>query len=206
MRAYLDAIPLTWDRAAEAAVVVGRAFQDYPLYRSVFPKESERHLRTPRAVDLLIRYALRYGEVFTTTNVQGAACWLPPDAPYLTTWRMLGLGLIMFPFRIGLAAAQRLQQIGTYLEAVRRRTLPGPHWYLMLLGVDPAHQGTGVGSMLVRPILARAQAAALPCYLETQVEVNVTIYRRLGFEVVHEADVPGTDCRSWAMIREAARH
>ena len=40
-------------------------------------------------------------------------------------------------------------------------------WYLALLGVDHDMQGQGVGSCILQPILARADAEQHPCYLET---------------------------------------
>jgi ribosomal protein S18 acetylase RimI-like enzyme len=58
------------------------------------------------------------------------------------------------------------------------------HWYLPVLGTDPAHQGRGVGSALLTPVLARADAEGLPVYLESSKEKNIPFYRRHGFEVV----------------------
>lgn len=194
-------LPIAWNGRAQATAVLARAFLPYPLYLHFFPDPAERQKRTAPALGLLIRYCLRYGEVYSTSDSLGAACWLPPGAEYLTMWRMLRVGLIMFPFQIGLTAAKRLERVGAHFEAIRRRAMPQPHWYLMLLGVDPAHQGQGVGRALVQPVFERADTAGLPCYLETQVETNVAIYRRLGFEVVDEGEVPEADCRSWAMKR-----
>nr|WP_257785612.1 GNAT family N-acetyltransferase [Pedobacter steynii] len=44
-----------------------------------------------------------------------------------------------------------------------------PHWYLPMIGVDPAHQGAGVGSALM---------------IESSNPKNISLYKRHGFEVI----------------------
>ncbi len=60
--------------------------------------------------------------------------------------------------------------------------LPGSHWYLPQLGVHRQHQGRGVGSAVLQPILMRADVEGLPCYLETEKLRNLPFYRRHGFD------------------------
>ena len=50
-------------------------------------------------------------------------------------------------------------------------------------------------------MLAAADRAGLPAYLETASETNVAIYRRLGFEVEREVDMPDCGPRCWLMGR-----
>jgi ribosomal protein S18 acetylase RimI-like enzyme len=89
----------------------------------------------------------------------------------------------------------------TQIEPTHERLVPEPHWYLMILGVDPPHQGRGVGGTLIRPTLARADAEGVRCYLETAKERNLAFYRRHGFEVAAEDDVPDGP-HVWMMTRE----
>jgi MFS family permease len=71
----------------------------------------------------------------------------------------------------------RATVLGTYMTMLDSGSYRKPHWYLWLLGVDPDRQGQGVGSALLAPILARADAEGLPCALETLTERNVWFYR-----------------------------
>ena len=80
--------------------------------------------------------------------------------------------------------------------------LRAPHYYLAALGTDPPHQGKGVGSALIEPVLARADREGIPAYLESSKETNVPFYRKHGFEVVQELAVPNGP-RVWAMLRPA---
>jgi ribosomal protein S18 acetylase RimI-like enzyme len=59
-----------------------------------------------------------------------------------------------------------------------------PHWYLPLIGVDPAHQGKGYGDALMSYALDRCDRERVPAYLESSNPRNVSFYRRHGFEPV----------------------
>jgi GNAT superfamily N-acetyltransferase len=60
------------------------------------------------------------------------------------------------------------------------RDMRGPHWYLPIIGVEPSRQGTGIGSALLRPGLARADEWGLACYLDTGQPRNVRFYNARG--------------------------
>ncbi len=72
----------------------------------------------------------------------------------------------------------------------------------MLLGVEPALQGQGIGGALIRPILARADEQRVPCYLETYAEGNVRYYARHGFALVTAGVEPSSGERFWTMRRD----
>jgi GNAT superfamily N-acetyltransferase len=59
-----------------------------------------------------------------------------------------------------------------------------PHWYLPLIGVDPAQQGKGLGGALMRHALERCDRDHLPAYLESSNPKNITLYQRHGFEAL----------------------
>ena len=59
-----------------------------------------------------------------------------------------------------------------------------PHWYLPLIGVDPAHQGKGYGDALMANALERCDRDRAPAYLESTNPRNISLYRRHGFEPI----------------------
>ena len=68
---------------------------------------------------------------------------------------------------------------------------PGGYYFLNIMVGRPAAQGKGIGRQLMAAVTDRADAEALPCYLESsRDEPNVAIYRRLGF-----APAAALECR-----------
>ncbi|KAK3337609.1 acyl-CoA N-acyltransferase [Cercophora scortea] len=63
-------------------------------------------------------------------------------------------------------------------------------WYLMLLAVDPAYQGRGVGKMLLRWGMDQAAAEGKKTFLLATVEGR-PLYEKQGFKVLSEFDVYG---------------
>ena len=59
-----------------------------------------------------------------------------------------------------------------------------PCWYLPLIGVDPAHQGIGLGTDLMKHALQRCDEDGLPSYLESTNPRNIPLYERHGFETM----------------------
>jgi ribosomal protein S18 acetylase RimI-like enzyme len=72
-----------------------------------------------------------------------------------------------------------------------------PHWFLSLLGTEPALQGRGLGGALLEHGLARA--GGVPVHLDTDSERNVAWYERFGFEVTAEVRVMEGAPPSWGM-------
>ena len=59
-----------------------------------------------------------------------------------------------------------------------------PHWHLPLIGVDPAHQGKGIGGALLNYVLQSCDRDQVPAYLEATSERSAVLYARFGFEPV----------------------
>jgi ribosomal protein S18 acetylase RimI-like enzyme len=78
-----------------------------------------------------------------------------------------------------------------HFASVHDLDCPWPHWYLLILGVEPDAQGQGMGGSLIAPILRRADDEGTPCFLNTHKPSNVAFYQRYGFTVVREEAVPG---------------
>jgi ribosomal protein S18 acetylase RimI-like enzyme len=193
------------DQAAvpEAARMQGRAFFDDPAFVFTFPEDATRRERLAWLMGIGIGYGSRFGEVATTAGpMMGHAVWLPPGETAMSPDRMSAVGFEEAPTRMGEDALARFGGFMELMSSHHDRLVPMAHWYLMILGVDPDHQGQGVGSSLIAPTLARADTGGLRCYLETAKERNLAFYRRHGFEVRHEENIPGGGPPVWMMVRE----
>ena len=195
--------PLREGDLPAAAAALARAFQDDPLQMYVFPDPGERAVRSPGHFAPLLRYGLRFGEVLTTAGTPaGAAVWLGPNAWEVTPERAAAAGLDELPNAMGTAAAERFFSVLAAIDPYHHRDVPAEHWYVMVVGVVPEAQGSGVGRALLQPIMDRADAAGQPCYLETAQPKNVGFYEHLGFGRLVETVESQSGLRLWTFRRD----
>ena len=185
-----------------AASTLARAFQEYPVSVFLEPDAVKRQKEQPGIFRDLIKANLSNGMIYgTSLKMEGVAVWLFID-------KIKTLSTPRRTFREWLQAiredklkTQRRQAFMDYSKAVRDRILPERYWYLQVLGVDHAWQGKGFASVLLKPMLALAEKQGVVCFLETQLEKNVSLYSHFGFTVAEEGIIPGSDVYSWAMIK-----
>lgn len=199
-----ELVPLDAAQRGPAAELLARAFHDDPLYALVIPDASGRTAALAWLFDKVVHYALLYGEVYTTSALEGVACWLPPGRTELTIGRIVRSGLHATPLKLGLAAYRCFDAYMSYADRLHHRYAPASHWYLWAIGVDPPKQGRGIGGRLIEPVLARASANGIACYLETGTESNVRFYKRHGFQTVDAGQAPRLGAPVWAMLRAPA--
>jgi ribosomal protein S18 acetylase RimI-like enzyme len=70
----------------------------------------------------------------------------------------------------------------TAAETMAKEHPKDPHLYLFTIGTRKAARGKGLGKRLMSPMLAAADRASLPCYLENSNPANTGFYRAHGFE------------------------
>ena len=181
--------------------VLARAFRDSPLNRAVIGEsDRSRRLRSNLfGTRTLLRVAAAHGAVWVAHrngDIIGALVGTAPNGyplppPSLLARLVCSLGQ-------GWSVARRWGDVFSRLDEIH---LIEPHWYLGTLGIDPDHQGRGVGTAMLRHWLEFATGDPAPIYLETDRVANVSFYQRQGFEVVRETEVLGT--KIWCMRRAA---
>jgi GNAT superfamily N-acetyltransferase len=192
--------PVCSARAADlraVSLVLARAFRDDPVHRWILPGEFDWAIASGGFFAMVMRDALRHQSVFTTEAREGAALWVPPYAQPATLHERLAMAARWYA-----ALAGRAAEVGGQLARIERAHPLEPHWYLAVLGTDPRHQGRGVGSALLAPVLARCDADRIPAYLESSKRTNVPFYERHGFRVLGELAIRNGPV-IWRMLREA---
>ncbi|HEX7849483.1 MAG TPA: GNAT family N-acetyltransferase [Sphingomonas sp.] len=174
--------------------MLARAFADDPATSYIFPDRADRVKRLPRMFRLIFDEDVG-GMPLITGNGEAATLWRKPGQAEIGKLEMLRQ---LFPL-IGAfgSALARAMRVG---DAIDAHHPPGPYWYLHIAGVDPAHQGRGLGSASIRQGLARAKEDGLPAFLETATPSNVGLYQSLGFEVIDEWHVPKGGPKFWSML------
>src|SRR5258708_15184489 len=196
------AIRLHARQVKAASELLGRAFMKDPMWEYLAPSLARRARVLPSSFGITVRYSLRYGEVYTTRALDGVACWLTPSAAPPSLSQLIRLSIHGAPLELGLMGLLRYTAVENYTGEIHKRTLPGRHWYLWVIGVEPERQGQGIGAMLIHPVLAQADALPLPSHLETMNEANVPFYQKHGFKVISEGEIPRHRLRVWVMLRE----
>lgn len=196
-------LPLSRTQIKAAGELLARALHDDSFYIHLIPDNTQRKKKLAHLFESVVCSGLYYGEVYATSaKLEGVAVWRSPGNTELSVWKQIRVGMLSLVFKLGWKAISRDQSAVRYESSVHERRAPFPHWYLNAIAVDPPFQGKGYASRLLRPMLARIDKEHLPCYLETENEKNLPIYEHYQFKVVHDAIIPGTAVRQWAMLRE----
>ena len=184
------------------SVVLARAFYDDPVMSWMLPDDRTRLKALTRAFAGLARlhFLPRAGsEVGRRDGVVGAATlWDPPGQRKSSGLEeLLMMPLMLWSFRSRVPASVRV------MELMEKHHPEEPHWYLMLIGSDPAVRGAGFGQALMRSRLDRCDAEGAPAYLENSNPKNEPYYLRFGFEVTGEIKLPDGGPSMWPMWRQA---
>jgi ribosomal protein S18 acetylase RimI-like enzyme len=201
--AAIEPARLRREQLGDAAAVLGRAFHTNPGFVWALPNEAKRGPALRWFMKTGVKIGLSTGEVYTTpSDVEGAAIWLPPGKTTLSLPQMLRAGFLAAPLHWGFGPFMKFMGLVSKFEHMHKQAMPGDHWYLFVIGVDPPKQGQGIGGALLQPVLLKADASHLPCYLETDKPEDIEFYKKHGFEVRERITVKDSP-PFWTMQRPA---
>jgi len=168
------------------------AFAADPVVRWCWPNARQYFESMPDFTLAFGGAAFAHQEAHCTENFSGAALWLPPGVHPNEE----AVGEIVE----NTVAPSIRADLYTMLERMASYHPGEPHWYLPMIGVDPAHQGHGHGAALLEYALERCDRDGCCAYLESTNPRNITLYQRHGFEVLGEIQV-GTSPPMVPMLR-----
>lgn len=173
------------------------SFAEDPVLNWVIPRPQ----LYPDFFRLIIeRVYLPRGIVHLEDTGRGAALWLPPgerlEMPARPELASMILKLVL---RKGPLPLWRIYLQG-HLFSKRHPT--EPHYYLQFIGCRQRDQGQGVGANLLKHGTRICDEQGVAAYLESSNRLNVPLYQRHGFEIIHEQTIPGNGPTAWFMWRE----
>jgi ribosomal protein S18 acetylase RimI-like enzyme len=175
-----------------AAIVL--AFGVDPAARWTYPAPENYLRHFPDLVRIFGGTAFECGTAHFIGDVQAAALWLPPGV-------QPDEKALMTHFQ-RTVPEQDQDTLFAVFEQMAQYHPDEPHWYLPLIGVDPAQQGKGYGSALLVHALRLCDEDGTPAYLESSNPKNIPLYRRHGFEVLGTIQV-GSSPPITPMLRRA---
>lgn len=178
---------------AQCEAVLTLAFAADPTVRWAMSAPATYFSTFMPLVTLFGGKAMDTGTADVIGDFAGLALWLPP-------------GSLPEDEAIGQLFERNLPQPGlghllNLFEKMASFHPPGPHWYLPLAGVDPARQGQGLGTRLMRHGLARCDRAQELAYLEATNPGCRALYERMGFRQLGEIR-SGSSPPTYPMLRE----
>jgi GNAT superfamily N-acetyltransferase len=185
-----------------AIAILKDAFQDDPIFRFHFPDPQLRGKALGIFFRDIVHAHMRFAHVyaaFDRDRLIGTAVWRPPEIHATGLWARLRDMLTRYRLlALSPVAAQKLLRGFAALEATHPNF---PHWYLFFIGVEARQRGRGIGARLMAPVLGIADAASVPCYLETPFRQTLPFYRVLGYEITSEPRPFAGAPQLWAMTR-----
>jgi ribosomal protein S18 acetylase RimI-like enzyme len=186
------------DSHPRLALTLARAFRDDPVFCWMLPHAPSREDRLRRLFVGMLGIEPKYGLIAGARDGLSTALWRPPGKALTPTIEMIVHAptlLAVFGMNVGRALAAS-NAIETHLPK------GGGFLYAHMVAVDPAVQGQGRGSAMVRMGVERARGEGVPVYLETAKPDNVRFYQGLGFQVLGDWRIPRGP-RMWSMLHPA---
>ncbi len=180
---------------------MAKAFYDYPMFQHILA-DKLNHENIKTFLKFLITYSILYAEAYAYSKQNEGIILFTDSKNYkFNLIRSIRSGILPL-MKIGSDAGKRFNEFDRFTSETHKRLMKDNHQYIILLGVDPDKQGQGYGKKLMLPVLKLAEEKGQDCYLETHGERNVSFYNKLGFKVLSEDVLPGSDIIQYAMVKE----
>lgn len=155
-------------------------FVSDPFVRWICP-EASNYLLFVQAFNAYGGNAIDSNTAFIAESFSGAALWLPPGVEADEEAFVVEIENNVDP--------ARHDDLFAILEALEEYHPKEDCWYLPLIAVDPAHQGEGIGSQLMKRAIEAVDKDGLPAYLESSNPRNMSLYMRYGFETMGQIKI-----------------
>jgi len=181
---------------ASAIATLTLAFSTDPATRWTWPKAQDYLDAFPRFAKAFGGAGFASGGAHIVGDHAGTALWLPPGVEPDGA----ALGELMRTT----GSPQSMSDGMQVMRQMESHHPSEPHWYLPLIGIDPKHQGKGLGSALLAHVAAICDLDGVPAYLESSNPRNVPLYQRHGFEITGEIQY-GSSPTIVPMLRQPRR-
>lgn len=195
----VEARVATPDDAATATEILVRAFYNCPTWGWVFPDPAVRAEQHRAFWGLLVEGGLRFPWVWLAAGEVTTSVWIPPGETELSAEQEASIEPMLVDL-MGPASSRVLAALEAF-DA--NHPHDEPHYYLSLLGTDPAHHGHGYGLALLEANLRLIDAQGAAAYLESSNPANVPLYERYGFRPLGSFEIANGGPTVPTMWREA---
>lgn len=180
---------------------LAKAFVGDPVFEVLFGGDVPEG-RAAKFFEIMARAQLHHGLVHRTAGNEAVAIWAPPGE-----WKLPAGAIIKnAPGFVRVFGKRMIGNLGLLNRLEKAHPSEEPHYYLEFIGTDPAHQGKGMGSQLIGPMVERCDEEGVGAYLESSKESNLSFYGRFGFEttrvITHKGLRGAPGPQQWLMWRK----
>lgn len=179
---------------ARAIATIALAFATDPMMRWSFPDPAKYIAIVPDFIRAFGGNAIAQGTADVAGDFAAVALWLAPGVE--------PDGEAMGQIIEAHMPPEKMADGGGLVAQMNKFHPHEPHWYLPLIGTDPARQGKGYGAVLMEHAVRRCDESGLPAYLESSNPANVPFYERFGFQVMGKIQ-QGSSPQLTPMLRQA---
>jgi GNAT superfamily N-acetyltransferase len=194
-----------FSQANRAAEILADSFLHYPLMRYAFEEspEEKRLKCLNQLYHECCRAAAMFGGVLITPDQKGALIWLPGNNFPLSLHHEIKSGMWKIPIEVGIKATLRLMNHDTVSENWIKKNANKNFGYIWCVGVNAASRGKGYSRILIDECIQQMRHQGITeFWLKTEDPKNVLIYKKLGFELMHETVVKSSGITSWVMRKK----
>ena len=180
-----------------------RVFFNWSLVVAIEPDEEVRRTRAHYFYALSIKHLIKYGEAYAPSpKLGGVAMWVHSDYTEMTLWQMIKYGGLKTFYKLGAKSMKKADISLEFMKKTHKTLIKEPHYHFAWLGVEPGLQKTGIGTELIHAMLDKFSKENMKCFLDTQDKQNIDYYRKFGFKLIHECQIPNVDVTYWGMLWE----
>ena len=178
-----------------------RSFEDSILYTYIIPEEEKRGDFIRDFFAYRLKYAMKDGKVFITTDKKAVSAWLPSDSK-MSPLDLMRYGGIKPMAKIGKEGRQKLIESFKVSDELKDEIAPMYHWSLSPIAVHRDYWGKGYASKLMEHTLNHLDREGIHSFLLTQSKTNLGIYEKFDYKLLKERAVEGSDFKHYAMLRK----
>ena len=171
------------DRATIVDILVN-SFRNNKSVNYIIQQDSKKELRLRRLMEYSHDVCKLAGDVFITDDKSGCALIVKPDKKKTS----LKAILLDMKFVINCLGLSNVKKAMSREAKIKSYHPEGLIYYLWFIGVDQAKQGKGIGSSLLKEVIADGQKENRIICLETSTLKNIPWYQSFGFNIYQELD------------------
>jgi len=174
---------VTYEDKQRIIEILRDSFKENQSVNYIVKQDRKRIQRIEKLLEYSLFQGEHFGKIFLSED-QNAACIILFSDHKKTTFKTIQQDLKLVTQVIGFKKVKA----ALARESLLKQHYPDiPFVHLWYIGVDPEHQKKGIGSKLLKEVIA--YCGDRPIYLETSVESNLRWYKKYGFEIVNVVEL-----------------